>query len=223
MAKSNSLARLEAFSDAVFAIAITLLILGITIPAANSIHSEFDLIDALVQLWPSFFAFNLTFGIILIQWVSHHNTVGYLETTSRKFLYANGFLLLTIVFFPFPAALLADYMNSAFAMPAIVFYCLSCTVNCFAWFIFIHSIYKPKLLTRSNAFCIEQLAKLKKSNHVAIWIYSATTLLAIWFPYTALTISSALWVLWISLSLAEKDEREEPAEPPVSSRKGKIV
>jgi uncharacterized membrane protein len=215
MAKSNSLARLEAFSDAVFAIAITLLILEITIPEIDSIHSELDLIKALLRLWPSFFAFLLTFGLILVQWVSHHNAIGSLETTSRHFLYANGFLLLTIVFFPFPAALLASYLDSAFAMPAIVFYCLSVTVNCFAWFMFILAIHKPKLLTGNNPHGIAQLTKLRKSNRIAIWIYAATALLAIWFPYTALIINSALWIVWVSLSLVEKDERKDSAETPM--------
>jgi len=59
-------ARIEAFSDGVFAIAITLLILELKVPEHQNIHSVSDLWRALIQLWPSYFAFLLSFGIILV-------------------------------------------------------------------------------------------------------------------------------------------------------------
>jgi uncharacterized membrane protein len=204
MTENKSLARLEMFSDGVFAIAITLLILEIKVPPIHSIHSVNDLVNALVQLWPSFFAFFYSFGGILIQWILHHNTFNHLDKSSRPFLYANGFLLFTIVFFPFPTALLAEYINTEYAMPAIVFYGMASVINSLAWFLFIRSINKPKRLL-NDAFSPAEYNKLKASNRFAMIIYASTTLLAIWFPYTALIISVALWVLWIYLSLMEKD------------------
>jgi uncharacterized membrane protein len=101
MSESKSLTRLEMFSDGVFAIAITLLILEIKVPPIDSIHSVNDLVNGLIHLWPSFFAFTYSFGGILVQWIIHHNTFIHLNKTSRAFLYTNGFLLLTIVFSPF--------------------------------------------------------------------------------------------------------------------------
>src|SRR5215831_20775191 len=112
MSESKSLARAEMFSDGIFAIAITLLILEIKVPRIDTIHSTNDLIKALIHLWPSYFAFIYSFGGIFIQWVVHHNTFNRMNRTSRTFLYANAFLLLTIVFFPFPTALLAEYINT---------------------------------------------------------------------------------------------------------------
>jgi uncharacterized membrane protein len=119
-------------------------------------------------------------------------------------LYANGFLLLTIVFFPFPTAMLAEYIGTDYAMPAIVFYGLASVVNSLAWFLFIRSINKPKRLL-NEAFSGEEYNKLKTSNRVAIVIYASTALLAVWFPYSALIISIAVWILWIYLSLIEKE------------------
>jgi len=203
MTADKSLARVEMFSDGVFAIAITLLILEIKVPPIESIHSVNDLIRALIQLWPSYFAFFYSFGGILIQWVLHHNTFHHLARTSPAFLYANGFLLLTIVFLPFPTALLAEYINTDYVMPAIVFYGLSTIFNSLAWFLFIRSIVRPARLL-SDAFSHEAYNKLKRSNRVAVIIYSSTAVLAIWMPYTALSISFALWILWTYLSLIEK-------------------
>src|SRR6478735_10532914 len=204
MTESKSLARLEMFSDGVFAIAITLLILEIKVPPIDSIHSINDLVNALVHLWPSFFAFFYSFGGILIQWVVHHNTFEHLNKTSRPFLYTNGFLMLTIVFFPFPTALLAEYINTEYVMPAIVFYGIASVINSLAWRLFIRSIIKPKRLL-NDAFSTEEYKKLKTGNHFAFAIYTSAALLAIWLPYTALIMSVALWLLWIYLSLIEKE------------------
>ena len=204
MVESKSLARVEMFSDGVFAIAITLLVLEIKVPSLDSVHSVHDLVNALLRLWPSYFAFVYSFGGILVQWILHHNTFLHMNKTSRSFLYTNGLLMFTIVFFPFPTALLAEYINTAYAMPAIVFYGVACVVNSLAWFLFIRSIGKPKRLL-NDRFSSEEYYKLKASNRVAIVIYASTALLAIWFPYTALIISVAVWALWIALSLFEKE------------------
>lgn len=204
MTENKSLARVEMFSDGVFAIAITLLILEIKVPPLHSVHSVNDLVNGLIHLWPSYFAFSYSFGGILVQWIVHHNTFNHMYRTSRPFIYANGFLLLTIVFFPFPTALLAEYINTEYVMPAIVFYGMASVINSLAWFLFIRSISKPKRLL-NDAFSNEEYNKLKTSNHYALIIYSATTLLAVWFPYTALIINVALWVLWTYVSLIEKE------------------
>ena len=204
MSQNKSLSRLEMFSDGVFAIAITLLILEIKVPPIDSIHSADDLVNALLHLWPSYFAFVYSFGGILVQWILHHNTFNHLDKTSRSFLYTNGFLLFTIVFFPFPTALLAEYINTEYAMPAIVFYGMASVINALAWFLFIRSIKKPKRLL-NDAFSPEEYNKLRAGNHFALIVYASTALLAIWLPYTSLIISVALWALWIYLSLAENE------------------
>ena len=204
MSENKSLARLALFSDGVFAIAITLLILEIKVPPLESIHSANDLVKALVHLWPSFFAFFYSFGGILVQWILHHSTFNHLDKTSGAFIYANGFLLLTIVFFPFPTALLAEYINSDYAMPAIVFYGMASVVNSFAWFLFIRSIQQPKRLL-NDIFSHEEYNKLKASNRFAFVVYLSTAILAIWLPYIALIINIAVWILWIWLSLKEKE------------------
>ena len=204
MTANKSLARVEMFSDGVFAIAITLLILEIKVPPVDSIHSTNDLVRALVHLWPSFFAFFYSFGGILIQWIVHHNTCNHLVKTSRPFLYANGFLMLTIVFFPFPTALLAEYINTEYAMPAIVFYGASSVVNSVGWFLFIRTINKPKRLL-NDSVSSEEYNKLKAGNRIALLIYASTALMAIWFPYTALIINVVLWAFWAFISLMEKE------------------
>src|ERR1035437_1515773 len=110
MAESNTNSRLEAFCDGVFAIALTLLIIDIKIPSRENIYTTNDLWLSFKHLFPSIFAFLLSFVIVFITWVNHHATLKLVDKSSSSFIYANGFLLLTIVFIPFPTALLGEYL-----------------------------------------------------------------------------------------------------------------
>jgi uncharacterized membrane protein len=196
-------ARIEAFSDGVFAIAITLLVLELKVPPASSVHSISDLWNGLYHLWPSYFAFTLSFGILLVSWVNHHFLFNILDKSSRPFLYANGFLLFTITFMPFPTALLAQYISTDYAKPAIAFYCFGGVVNSIGWNILLHTLYKPKKLLHSGV-SIEQVNVIKRSTQYGLVIYSIATVISFWFPIIALVINLLLWLVWISLSATAK-------------------
>jgi TMEM175 potassium channel family protein len=98
--------RLEAFSDGVFAIAITLLVLELGVPTGDDLWHE------LKDEWPSFAAFFVSFWVIGIIWVNHHGVLDHLARADRGVLYLNLLLLLTVVFIPFPTALLAEHLKS---------------------------------------------------------------------------------------------------------------
>ena len=196
-------ARIEAFSDGVFAIAITLLILEIKVPPHETIHSVADLWNGLLALWPSYFAFFLSFGIILVSWVNHHYLFTILDKSSRGFLYANGFLLLTITFMPFPTALLAEYIGTEYAKPAIAFYCFGGIINSLGWMMLIHTVTKPKLLIHQNVD-IDVIHGLKRTVLLGFVVYSISTALAFWFPVLALILNLLLWIVWITLSINTK-------------------
>jgi uncharacterized membrane protein len=113
--------RVEAFSDGVIAIAITLLILEIKVPKVAEVASG-ELGAKLLGLWPSFLAFVTSFGMILVMWVNHHRIFRLVRTTDYPFLYWNGFLLLAVTFVPFPTALLAEHLAGPEATAATAFY-----------------------------------------------------------------------------------------------------
>jgi uncharacterized membrane protein len=110
MAEAHPNSRLEAFCDGVFAIALTLLIIDIKVPASEGIRTTRELWLALRHLAPAIIAFVLSFAIILITWVDHHRFFRLVNKSSGPFVYANGFLLLTVVFMPFPTALVGEYL-----------------------------------------------------------------------------------------------------------------
>jgi TMEM175 potassium channel family protein len=98
--------RLEAFSDGVFAVAITLLVLEINVPGGDELWHD------LGEEWPSFAAFFVSFWVIGIIWVNHHGVVDHLKRVNRGVLYLNLLVLMTVVFIPFSTALLAEHLKS---------------------------------------------------------------------------------------------------------------
>ena len=91
--------RLETFSDGVFAIAATLLVLEFTV------HSGRDLGHQLLHLWPAYLAYVTSFVTIGIIWMNHHHTVAFIGRVDRTMLFLNNLLLLTVAFLPFPTGL----------------------------------------------------------------------------------------------------------------------
>ena len=106
--------RVEAFSDGVFAIAITLLILEIKVPKLPHESPPAALAEALLALWPSFLAFLLSFFAILIMWINHHRLFELIRKTDSIFMMLNGFLLMLVTVVPFPTAVLAEYFGLHF-------------------------------------------------------------------------------------------------------------
>jgi uncharacterized membrane protein len=104
--------RLEAFSDGVFAIAITLLVLEIRVPSADQLSDPVELIKALGALWPSYVGYLISFVTIGIIWANHHNLFRLVARVSHGLVMANLLLLLTVGFVPFPTALLAATLET---------------------------------------------------------------------------------------------------------------
>lgn len=195
--------RLEMFCDGVFAIAITLLILEIRVPPVDNVRSVGDLWNALGHLWPSFFAVVLSFGIIFISWLGHNNLLKLIESTSSQFQLANGYFMFTIILMPFSTAFMAEYLNTQFAKPAIVFFCLNSLLHNTGWLLLHRSILKPVcLLKDSTAMQIHK--KARQGAKYGFFIYGALTLLALWLPYVAIVMSVLTWVYWLYLSLGAR-------------------
>jgi len=100
--------RVEAFSDGVFAVAITLLVLEFVVPQAKSGH----LLASLLGQWPQLVTFVASFLTVGVVWVNHHAVFKGLRKVDRTTLFINLVLLLTVVLVPYPTQLLGHYLNS---------------------------------------------------------------------------------------------------------------
>ena len=104
-------ARVEAFSDGIFAIAITLLVLEIRVPESHLTGHGSTLSRALLALWPSYLGYLISFVTIGIMWVNHHSMFVLIRRTDRYFLLLSVVFLMCIAFLPFPTAVLAEYLS----------------------------------------------------------------------------------------------------------------
>ncbi|MFI6494136.1 TMEM175 family protein [Streptomyces sp. NPDC050564] len=104
----NESGRVEAFSDGVFAIAITLLILEIKVPEVGE-HG--GLWHALGAQWPSYAAYVVSFLVIGIMWINHHQVFSYVARIDRTVMFLNLLVLMIVAAVPWPTAMLAEYLR----------------------------------------------------------------------------------------------------------------
>jgi uncharacterized membrane protein len=200
--------RVEAFSDGVFAIAMTLLILGIKVPDLNNFVSNEKLYNSLLNLWPSYFAFILSFAAVLIMWINHHGFFKYLRKIDSVFLYANGFLLLTVTFINYPTAVLAKYFNTPAFNIASAFYCGSLVLINIAFnLLWFSSAYKRKLVKDEITDAL--IIKIRNAYWFGFFIYLAAFIISFFLPFIGLSISISLWTFWTILDYETKSKRKK--------------
>jgi len=204
MSSPNVNTRLEMFSDGVFAIAITILVLELKLPPTESIQSKEDIWHYIIHLWPSFFALGLTFMIILISWMGHHNVLALLDKTSPQFHLANGFFLLTVIILPFPTALMAEFLNTPYAQPAVFIYCLSGAFHNIGWNAIHKYISYPAPLAKATTN-LDLLKKIRRGSQFGFFVSAAIVIIAWWFPYIAIALSFLIWVYWLYLTVSAKN------------------
>jgi len=135
--------RLEAFSDGVFAIAATLLVLELRVPPG-----EPDLVRALIGLWPAYAAYLISFLTIGIIWVNHHTLLEHCRRVDRAFLYLNLLLLIAVGIVPFPTALVGEYiLSERGATAALVVYGLGAVLIAIAFTgVFLYATHDHRLV-----------------------------------------------------------------------------
>jgi uncharacterized membrane protein len=187
--------RLEAFSDGVFAIAITLLALELKVPhfeAGGNMTAR--LFSGLAHEWPSYFAFITSFFTVLIMWVHHHAIFRLVKGADVTLLFANGFLLMLVTVVPFPTAVVAEYLRTPAAPAACTFYAgffvlISIGFSVLLWAAFRKSVLDPHASTAT-------VARLRKSYRLGPPLYLAATVAGPFSPWLAMGICTALWIVW---------------------------
>ncbi len=187
--------RLEAFSDGVFSIAMTLLVLELKVPAVTSNTNAAILWDQLCHQWPSYVAFVTSFATVLIMWVNHHSIFRLIRRASNGLLFANGFLLLLVTAVPFPTALIAGYLRTPAASTACMVYA--------GLFVIISGSYGLLLVTARhgckfwNEGADREIARRTKDCFlVGMPSYGLATAMALASPKMSLAICTALWIFW---------------------------
>jgi len=187
--------RLEAFSDGVFAIAITLLGLELKVPGIPLAGAtSASLAKALFQLWPSYLALVTSFFTVLIMWMHHHAILRNVHRTDSRLHFSNGCLLLLITFVPYPTSVLAAYLRTPAAKMAAAFYAGTFVLVAICFSIFIYGAFRPHLLSKNaSARFIETT---HRNYRLGPPLYLLATLAAFIDARLSLGICTALWIYW---------------------------
>jgi uncharacterized membrane protein len=202
VSQANATARLELFCDAVFSIAMTLLIIDVKLPPSEHIATAGELWRALRHLTPSVFAFVLSFTIIFITWVNHHGTLKLVHKSSASFMYANGFLLLTVVFIPFPASLLGEFLLTDHGAPAVVLYDAALAAIAIGWILVTRTALQNHLTT--DAMAAATIRDNNRNGYFAFALYSLMAIAALWFPLAIAIVTTVSWIFWLVLGIRLK-------------------
>jgi uncharacterized membrane protein len=189
--------RIEAFSDGVFAIAITLLILEIKVPHLNGSSDGKTLAQTLVELWPSYFAYLLSFLMIGIYWANHHYIFKLYQKTDHLFNLLNVFFLLCISFLPFPTAVLGEYVdNPQEQHTAVRLYALGLLLPAFSWLLmWLYASYNYRLIDKrlDKKF----VGYLSKQYNFSMLLYLAALLVSFRSVKTCLAMCVGLTLLYL--------------------------
>ena len=204
MSETNHNSRLEAFCDGVFAIALTLLIIDIKIPSTTEINNNREFWHALKHITPSILAFLLSFIVILITWVNHHNSLKQVNRSSSSFVYANGFMLLTVVFIPFPTSLMGEYILTDHAAPAVILYDSTLALQAMSWILLTSASLKDRLA--KNEKLLPSIRQNRQFGYFAFTLYSLFAVMAVWFPLAIAIITIVTWIFWLIWGIRLKYE-----------------
>jgi uncharacterized membrane protein len=183
--------RIEAFSDGVFAIAITLLVLTIPQP-----HDYRDLGSSLTDQWPAYAAYLVSFAVIGIMWLNHHTIFGHFERVDRNLVYLNLVLLATIVFVPYPTGVFGQALQRGESeRVAAVFYSVVMTINACAWAaLWLYGSTNRRLL--GPQFPEEQRRRATVLFDIGPVLYVLTIVIALINAYVCLALHGALAVYY---------------------------
>lgn len=202
-------ARLEAFSDAVFAVSVVVLVLEIKVPPA---WGRVPLTEALLREYPDYFGYVISFLTLLVLWLNHHRVFKLLRRADEWLNVVNGLFLLVVALVPFSTAVMAQHWEDPERQTGVLFYCGVFILLTFAmqglwWTI----AYKDRLVDRTTER--HYLETIGRQFLVRPVMYIAAFVVGFWSPEAclAMTMLFAVFFAIPGLSFGKEAEEEESA------------
>lgn len=187
--------RIEGFSDGVFAIAITLLVLDLHVPEINVVKNGSQLIAYLKNEWTAYLAFTLSFFSIFIMWVNHHKIFKQIYSRNTAIMFSNGLILFLVTAVSYPTALLARFFDGEASHIAVAIYT--------GIFVLINISYNLLWLIASNdkkllrpGITNSAIRKIRNNYLYGFPTYLTAFGISFKYPAAALVICMLLLVFW---------------------------
>lgn len=197
---ARDMARTDAFSDGVIAIAITLLAFDLLVPTFEQATASGGLLRALLSQWPNYLAFLTSFLTIIIMWVNHHRLFNLFRAADQGLMILNGLLLMGITLLPFTTKLIAAYLlapDPTDVIVAAMIYSGWLLVIAFLYMaIWRHASHQRRLLRASVSD--EQIRQIMRQYWVGPPIYGGAVLIALISPLLSL-LATLLVAIWFAI------------------------
>jgi uncharacterized membrane protein len=187
--------RMEGFSDAIFAIAVTLLVLDLHVPDKDSLTGSAAIIGFLISQWPAYAAFCISFFSIFIMWVNHHKLFKQIYSRNTAITFANGLILFFASIVSYPTALLARFFNTSSATIVVAIYTGMFILINLSYILLWNVASKDKTLLRPD-ITPAAIKKIKLNYLYGLPVYMVAFALSFYTPAAALVLCMALWVYW---------------------------
>jgi uncharacterized membrane protein len=192
LSDSLGLERLIFFSDAVFAIAVTLLALEIRLPAGEELLDEKQLLEQIIGLWHSYLGYIISFMVIGVLWIAHHRKFRLIKFYNSRLMMLNLLLLMVVAFLPFPSSLLSRYPDRV----ATNFYSLTMIVGelmlALIWW----------YASRNNRLTDPKMdPQQRRRQFINPLVTSLVFLVSIGIAYLSPTLARLSWILILPVSL----------------------
>lgn len=191
--------RIEAFSDGVFAIAVTLLVLELHVPELKGGDTPVQLLEALKMQWPGYIAFIISFFSIFIIWVNHHKVFKQIYRRNTGLMFANGLILFLVSLVSYPSALLARFFLTDSKQLSVTIYTgLFVLINLAFNLLWQQATLDKKLLRPGISDAA--IRQLRNNYLYGFPTYLAAFVVSFFYPDLALGICVLLWIFWAASS-----------------------
>ena len=186
--------RVVSFTDAIFSIAMTLLVLEITIPSIELVQ-EYGTLLVLETLTPSFIGLTVSFFVTALYWIAHLRIMKYVTKINSKLLWLNIFLLFFIVLMPFSTAF---YVSGYNLTGPFIFYCFNLSAIGLFNFLIVNYVVKTQESDSELTLILSQKLKLRALNPLFIWLLAGAV--AFVFPLIARFVFLLIFVFQIMIN-----------------------
>jgi len=191
--------RIEAFSDGVFAISVTLLVLELHVPDVKNGDTSIHLLEQLKVQWPGYIAFVISFFSIFIIWVNHHKVFKQIYKRNTGLMFANGLILFLVSLVSFPSALLARFFLTDSKQLSVTIYTGLFVLINLAFNLLWQQATSDKKLLRPG-ISDAAIMQLRNNYLYGFPTYLTAFVLSFFYPDFALLICVLLWIFWAASS-----------------------
>ena len=198
-------ARLEAFSDGIFGVAITLLAIEIGVKEYEGANNT-NLWQKIIENWPEYFTYFNSFATVLLIWMGHHKIFNRIWKANHWVVLLNGLVLLFVVLFPFPTKTVGAFIGTEAVNTAVAFYAGFTGLIVFTMLLLNLGIVNNSKIIINPDRNLPWFKNQIKQQCIAILVYAIAAVLAFYSPTIALAITFLMWVFW---AIVTKDTENE--------------